>query len=172
MFNAVHKGAKILATVAGAAGILAFATMNAGARDGVTPPVSSKVAVASRDAQVLVKITIDNQSEQTIFVPRALAKPGEPDGNLFDVRDSSNGDPLDYLGRMVKRPPPGKKDYVAIKPHAKLINTVDIGKSYRFVGGRHAYQINFNGSYLGNLEQLEQQTQIEPASAMFAHVGR
>jgi hypothetical protein len=176
MFNAIQQRGKLFAAIAGAAGLFAIITMSSGAgaraRDGVVAVVTSKVAVQSNDGQVFAKITIDNQSDQTVFVPRVLAREGEPAGNLFDVRDSSNGDPLDFLGMMVKRAPPGKKDFVAVKPYSKLTNTLDISKSYRFVSGRHAYQISLNGSYLSDLNKLDQLTPIEPVPVMFAHVGR
>lgn len=174
MFNAIAQRGKVLAAIAGVAGILAMTVMNsgAGARDGVTPVITSKVVVESHEGQALARITISNQSEHTIFVPRVLTQEGEPEGNLFEVRDSSNGDPLDFVGMMVKRPPPTKKDFVAIKPHAKLSNTFDISNSYRFVPGRHAYQIALRGTYLSDLTKLDQQNQIEPATSMFAHVGQ
>lgn len=174
MFNAIQKRGKLFAAIAGMAGVLAMTAISsgAGARDGVAPVISSKVAVESHEGQVLAKLTISNDSERTIYVPRVFTLEGEPEGNLFEVRDSSNGDPLDFIGMMVKRPPPTKKDFVAVKPHAKLSNTLDISNSYRFVPGRHAYQISLNGSYLADLSKLEQSTRIEPTAAMFAHVGQ
>ncbi|HEU5437254.1 MAG TPA: hypothetical protein VFU95_12610 [Telluria sp.] len=175
MFNAIQKRGKLLAVVAGLAGILAMTAMSsgAGARDGVAAPVTSKVAVETRDGQVLATLTINNQGDSTVYVPRVFLKEGEPEGRLFEVRDSSNGDPLDYIGMMVKRPPPTKKDFVAVKPHSKVSNTLDISNSYRFVSGRHAYQISLNAGYLTDLNKLEQQNAIEPAAAvMFAHVGQ
>lgn len=176
MFNALHKGGKVLAIAAAVAGLVAMVTLSGGAgaraRDGVSAAVTSKIAVESRDGHVLAKIIIDNQSEQTVFVARSVMAASEPQGPLFDVRDSSNGDPLDYLGPMVKRAAPTKKDFVAIKANSQLSNTVDIGNAYRYVLGRHAYQINFSGSYVTDVKKPEQQTPLEPASAMFAHVGR
>jgi hypothetical protein len=176
MSTAIQQGGKVLAIVAGIAGVLAMVAMTAGAgaraRDGVHPVVTSKVAVESRDSQVLATVTINNQTENTVFVPRVLAQEGEPEGNLFEVRDSSNGDPLDYVGMMVKRPAPTKKDFVPIKPHASLLTTFAISNSYRFATGRHAYQISLNGSYLTDLSKLEQHSQIEAPPVMFAHVGQ
>ena len=174
MFKPLQQRAKVLATIAGVAGLLAIATMSggAGARDGVSPVVSSKIAVESRDGHVLATLTINNQGERAVYVPRVLTQEGAPEGRLFEVRDSSNGDPLDFVGMLVKRSPPTRKDFVAIKPHSKLTTTFDISNSYRFGNGRHAYQISVAGSYLTDLNKLEQGTQIEPAAAMFAHVGR
>lgn len=173
MFKGFKQGGKVLAAVAGLAGVVAMTAMvaGAGARDGVSPQVTEKLSVASADGKVLVKVTVDNQSDKVIYVARSLMTATEPEGRMFEVRDSSNGDPLDYVGMMVKRPPPGKKDYVAVKPHSKLSNTLDITQSYHFQAGRHAYQVNLAGSYLADLNKLDQETAVEPASAMFAHVG-
>lgn len=174
MFNAIQQRGKVLAAIAGVAGLLAMTAMSsgAGARDGVTAVITSKVTVESHQGQALARITISNDSERTIYVPRMLSQEGEPEGNLFEVRDSSNGDPLDFVGMMVKRPAPTKKDFVAIKPHARLSNTFDISNSYRFVPGRHAYQISLRGTYVTDLAKLDQQSQIEPTMTMFAHVGQ
>jgi hypothetical protein len=174
MFKQFHKGSKFVALAAGVAGVFAMVTFSAGAgaRDGVTPSVTEKLAVDTHDGKVLVKLTIDNQSDHPVYVARSLMTEKEPEGRVFDVRDSSNGDPLDYIGMMVKRPPPGKKDFVAVKPHSKLSNTIDITQSYRFQVGRHAYQVNRAGSYVTNLDKLDQESPVEPVSAMFAHVGQ
>lgn len=174
MFNQLQRGGKALAFVAGVAGLFAMVTFStgAGARDGVTPLVSQKLSVDTHDGKVLVKVTVDNQSDKPVYVARSLMNATEPEGRIFEVRDSSNGDPLDYVGMMVKRPPPGKKDFVAVKPHSKLSNTIDITQSYHFQVGRHAYQVNFAGSYLTDLNKLDQETAVEPVSVMFAHVGQ
>jgi hypothetical protein len=174
MYKQFQRGRVSLAIAAGVAGIAIMTTLSsgAGARDGVSPTVTEKLSVDSHSGKVLVKITVDNQSDHIVYVPRALMSATEPEGRMFDVRDSSNSDPLDYIGMMVKRPPPGKNDYIAVKPHSKLSNTLDITQSYRFQSGRHAYQINLAGTYLNDLSNLDQETPIEPASAMFAHVGQ
>lgn len=175
MLNAIKKRGAAFALVAGVAGLMTLATMNAGARarDGAVaaPLVASKIAVETLDGHLRAKITIDNHSEHTVFVPRVLVSEGEQEGKLFEVRDSSNGDPLDYIGMMVKRPAPTKKDYVAIKPHGQLSNSFEIGHAYRFISGRHAYQISFSGSYVADLNKFEQSTPIDTATAMFAHVA-
>ncbi len=145
---------------------------SAGARDGVRNMVHEMVKVESRDGKVLVRLTIDNQSDSTIYVARSVASEQELFGNWFEVRDSSNGDPLPYIGPMVKRAPLGKGDFLAVKPHTRHRNTIDITNAYAFVPGRHAYQLSFAGSYVSDLKSIAQVTPIEPASVMFAHVGK
>lgn len=157
--------------VLGAACLLGMAG-NAGARDGGRNPVYQMVKVESRDGKVLVRLTIDNQSERTVYVPRTAASDKEVSGNWFDVRDSSNGDPLNYTGPMVKRAPLGKDDLFAVKPHTRHHNTVDITNAYAFMPGRHTYQLNYGGYYVADLKQIDQVTPVEPDSVMFAHIGK
>jgi hypothetical protein len=162
---------KYLSALLGAACVLGTAG-SASARDGIVNPVSQKVQVESRGGKVLVRVTFDNQSERTIYLPRTLASDKELTGNWIEVRDSSNGDPLDYTGVMVKRSPLGKADFLALKPHSQHQNTIDITRSYAFMQGRHAYQLTVAGNYVSDLKSLGNLTPAEPASVMFAHVGQ
>jgi hypothetical protein len=145
---------------------------NASARDGVVNPVVQKVQVDSRDGKVLVRVTIDNQSDHTIYVPRTVASARELFGNWFEVRDSSNGDPLDYIGPAAKHAPLGKDDFLAVKPRTTHRNTIDITQAYAFMQGRHAYQLNYAGNYVADVKKIGQLTPVEPDSVMFAYVGK
>lgn len=162
---------RFLAAVTGAACMLGVAG-SAAARDGNVGAVSEKVQVESHNGKVLVRLTIDNDSDRTIYVPRTVAADKEPLAALFEVRDSSNGDPIDYVGRAVKRAPPGKDDFVAVKPHARHRNTIDITQAYAFMPGRHAYQLSYAGSYAADVRQPAQLTPVEPDSVMFAYIGK
>lgn len=171
MYQAIKRTA-LFGAVIGVAVVLAIVSHSAGARDGVVAPVAEKLSVQSRDGKVLVRLTFDNQSQQTVYLPRELLTATAPEGRVFVVRDSSNGDPLNYIGMTVRRPPPSKRDVVALKPNGKLSNTIDITQSYQFMPGRHAYQLNLAGSYWTDLDKMAQPTPMEPASTMFAHVGK
>jgi hypothetical protein len=162
---------KHLSAMLGAACMMA-AIGSAGARDGTVNAVTQKVQVESREGKVLVRLTFENQSDGTVYLLRSLASDKEPLGNWFEVRDSSNGDPLDYTGPMVKRMPLSKADFVPLKPHARHQNTIDITHSYAFLQGRHAYQLTFAGNYVTDLRTLQNTTPAEPASVMFAYVGK
>jgi hypothetical protein len=166
------KVTSILLAAALGAAVLLGASGSAGARDGVMNSVSEKVQVESRNGKVLVRLTIDNDSDRTVYVPRTVASDKELFGAWFEVRDSSNGDPLDYVGPTVKRAPLGKDDYLAIKPHSRHHNTIDITQAYAFMAGRHTYQLNFAGNYVADVKQLTQLTPVEPDSVMFAYVGK
>lgn len=159
----------ILAAMLGATCLLGAA---ASARDGVMNTVSETVQVESRNGKVLVRLTVDNQSGRTVYVPRTVASDKELFGNWFELRDSSNGDPLDYIGPTVKRAPLGKDDFLAVKPQSTHRNTIDITQAYAFMQGRHTYQLTYAGHYLKDLKLITQPTLVEPVSAMFAHVGK
>jgi hypothetical protein len=161
----------MLAILLGAATFIGAAG-NAAARDGVMNPVSEEIQVESRDGKVLVRLTIDNQSERTVYVARTVASDKELFGNWFELRDSANGDPIDYVGPTVKRAPIGKADFLAVKPHSRHSNTIDITRAYAFMVGRHTYQLNYAGSFVADVKKLDQVTPVEPASTMFAHSGK
>jgi hypothetical protein len=161
----------LLAATLGAAALLG-ASGSAGARDGITNSVSEKVQVESRNGKVLVRLTVENDSDRTVYVPRNVASDKELFGAWFEVRDSSNGDPIDYVGPAVKGAPPGKDAYVAVKPHSRHHNTIDITRGYAFMAGRHTYQLNFAGNYVADVAQAAQSTAVEPDSVMFAYVGK
>ena len=171
MGRATQVKNSLLAVLLGAATLLGAAG-NAGARDGAMSAVSEKIKVESRDGRVLVRLTIDNQSERTVYVARTVASDTELFGNWFELRDSANGDPIDYVGPTVKRAPLGKADFLAVKPHSRHSNTIDITQAYAFMVGRHTYQLNYAGHFVADVKKLDQVTPVEPDSAMFAHTGR
>jgi hypothetical protein len=160
----------MLAAMLGATCLLGAAS--ASARDGVMNTVRETVQVESRNGKVLVRLTVDNQSGRTVYVPRTVASDKELFGNWFELRDSSNGDPIDYIGPTVKRAPLGKDDFLAVKPQSKHRNTIDITQAYAFMQGRHTYQLTYAGHYVTDLKMVAQSTPVEPDSAMFAHVGK
>ena len=171
MGRATKVATMLIAAALGAASLLGTAG-SAGARDGIMSSVSEKIQVESRNGKVLVRLTIDNDSDRTVYVPRTVASEKELFGALFELRDSSNGDPVDYVGPMVKRAPLGKDDYLAVKPHSRHRNTIDVTRAYAFMPGRHTYQLSYAGSYLADVKQLAQLTPVEPDSVLFAHIGK
>ncbi|MEO7576071.1 MAG: hypothetical protein ABIT83_00505 [Massilia sp.] len=156
-----------------AAGALSLLTgvQGASAESKGTDAVSEKLQVESRNGKVLVHLTFANHGDQVVYLPRSVASDSEAAGAWFEVRDSSNGDPLDYIGPMVKRAPPGKHDYVALKPHAVHRHTIDISKTYAFLQGRHTYELSYSGSYLTDIARPEAAAEVQPEPVMFAFVA-
>ncbi|MDL2357764.1 MAG: hypothetical protein QFF03_21130, partial [Pseudomonadota bacterium] len=160
-----------LGAALGAACLLGCAG-SAAARDGVANAVSEKVQVESHNGKVLVRLTIDNQSDATVYVPRAVATAPLLLGARFEVRDSANGDPIEYVGPVVRPLPLGKADFLAVRPHTRHRNTIDITGAYAFMAGRHTYQLSYAGSYLADVSRLELYTPVEPDAVLFAFIGK
>lgn len=158
---ALANSALLLAVTATASASAGSRTMNA---------VSEKLQVESGNGKVLVRLTIENVGERPVYVLKALATGTEALGPRFEVRDGSNGDLLDYTGPAVKRGPPGKDDFVALKPHSTLHATFDITRAYPFLQGRHTYQLSYAGDYVSDIKRVDQVTTLELEPVMFAHI--
>jgi hypothetical protein len=125
--------------------------------------------VVSNDGKVLVTMTVENGSGKTIYVPKAVFKDKELFGRVFDVRSPATRAEVAYTGPMVKRGPFTKDDYVAVKPGAKLSNTLDITSSYAFMKGTHRYELSYSGSMLPSLDKVDDATPVTVAPATFTH---
>ncbi|MFL6675287.1 MAG: hypothetical protein ACJ8LG_18590 [Massilia sp.] len=130
------------------------------------------IAVESSAGRVLVHVTVDNQGESPVYVPRAVASEHELWGRLFEVRDLASGQVLEYTGPMVKRGPLTSADYLPVPPHRKHSNTLDITDAYAFRQGTHSYQLSYPGTYLTNVARLDAAAQVAPAPVQFTHTGR
>jgi hypothetical protein len=151
------------------AGLMLFVG-SASAQDGVKPLVSEKIRVDSRNGRVLVRLTFANLCDQVVYLPRALAAEKELSGALFEIRDSSNGDPLDYVGPTVKHAPLASEDFIALAPHAVHHHTIDISKHYGFLEGRHTYELNHAGVYSPDPAKPESIAALVPEEVMFSVV--
>ena len=143
---------------------------SASAQDGGKPPVSEKLRVESRNGKVLVRLTFANHGDQVVYLPRAIASEQALSGAWFAIRDSSNGDLLDYLGPIAKDAPLASEDYVALAPHAVHHHTIDISKHYGFLQGRHTYELKFAGVYLADQRKPDVLATLAPEEVMFSVV--
>jgi peptidyl-Lys metalloendopeptidase len=86
---------------------------------------------------LVASVTLVNLSSRTVLVPRWLV-PGERlEADLFEV--ARGGEPVDYLGRLVKRAAPGAADFVALAPGESLRGTTELTKHYDMGdGGEYA----------------------------------
>lgn len=131
--------------------------------------MAQQARVASVGGKVLVTMTVENGSGKTIYVPKAVFKDQEVFGRIFDVVNHASRVEIDYTGPMVKRGPYTKDDYVAVKPGAKLSNTIDITRSYAFMKGTHRYELTYSGSMLPSLDKVDEATPVTVAPATFSH---
>lgn len=161
---------KLMQFVAGGA-LWVAGWQGAAAGPAAADAVSEKLQVESRDGKVLVHLTFANHGDQVVYLPRSVASDREPAGAWFEVRDSSNGDPLDYIGPQLKRSPQGKRDYMALGPHAVHRHTIDISKTYAFLQGRHTYELSYSGRYLTDIARPEAAAELQPEPVLFAYVA-
>ncbi|MEO7433760.1 MAG: hypothetical protein ABIR62_17475, partial [Dokdonella sp.] len=83
----------------------------------------------SRDSgSGMVAFTVVNESASPIHVLRWQTPLDGVESELFDV--TFNGEPVDYTGRMVKRPAPQADDYIELKPGESRSVEVDISAYY------------------------------------------
>lgn len=89
-----------------------------------------------RGDNVLVRVTLSNTSG----TPQQLLRWRTPldgvDAPLFDI--TRDGLPVRYLGRRIKRAPPGPADFVRLDPGASLSKTVELSA---------LYEMSITGSY-------------------------
>lgn len=95
------------------------------------------------DEDVVATVTIENRSTRTVLVPRWLVPGPRLDASLFAV--TRDGQPVTYLGRLVKRAAPGPADFVALAAGATLSAVTELTKHYDMSGGGEyviAYRID------------------------------
>ena len=126
-----------------------------------------EIIVETQQNHVLVKMVFDNQTANTVFVPKSIAAAKALSNAFFTIK-TTNGENIDYIGFMVKRAPLDADDYVAIEPHSKRENTLDITNSYAFKNGTHSYTLSYDGYYLNDLKHLDQISTTNVVQANFA----
>ncbi|MES2128430.1 MAG: hypothetical protein V4463_14275 [Pseudomonadota bacterium] len=102
------------------------------------------LSVATQPGKVLVQVSVENHGARPVKVLRALLLEKELEGRLFEV--SADGQPVPYIGMMVKRGAFTAADYVRVKAHGKRHNTIDITHSYQWLPGEHRYEIRYGDS--------------------------
>lgn len=152
------------------AGVLMLMALGlAYAKDKPMRGVSEKVSVASRDGKVLVTLTVSNRTTQPIYLWKVTYQGKQLFGPDFDVKQAGSAAPVNYIGPMVKRAPPGPDDYFKLEPNGVHSNTIDITQSYDFLPGKRRYRLSHTGSYVTDLQQLDNPVAMKPASTVFTH---
>lgn len=82
----------------------------------------------ARGTDVLVRISFTNRSSQPVQLLRWRTSMEEAGMPLFEVR--RDGQRVPYLGRRIKRPPPGPGDYLTLGPGSTLAETVELSSLY------------------------------------------
>lgn len=123
----------LLPQAAVAAFVLSCSTVAAAAVDVTVAPVKPTV---ERGDDVMVRVTLTNSSSTVQHLLRWRTPLDGVESPLFEVR--RDGQPVRYLGRRIKRAPPGPADYVRLDPGASLSKTVELSR---------LYEMNVTGSY-------------------------
>jgi peptidyl-Lys metalloendopeptidase len=108
------------------AGVVLIVSSAAHANVNVTlSPVQPTVG---RGDNVLVRVTLANTSTTAQHVLRWRTPLDGVEAPLFEVR--RDGQPVRYLGRMIKRGAPGPADYWRIDPGESITHTVELSRLY------------------------------------------
>jgi len=141
--------------------------LTSGAGENGLSQFKEEIIVETQKSHIFIKMVFDNQTADAVFVPKSIAA-AKALSNAFFVIKTTNGENIDYIGFMVKRAPLDADDYVAIEPHSKRENTLDITNSYAFKNGTHNYTLSHEGYYLNDLMHLDQLSTTNVVQANFA----
>ncbi len=100
----------------------------AGAVPGLSARLAEDKAWVGESEDLAVRLTLANDGAATVRLPRWLTPFHGVEADLFDVR--LNGEPVAYLGRLVKRAAPRAEDYLEILPGQSLAGMVELSAIY------------------------------------------
>lgn len=133
--------------------------------------VKHRLDVETGGGKVLVRVTIENHGERTVWVPREVAADEELMGKRFDLREAKSGKEVMYTGPMVKRGAYTAADYLAVKPHTMHLNTIDITRAYAFQKGQ-SYEIRYGGPWLADVTKLDDVSASPSEPVKFTYTGK
>lgn len=130
--------------------LLAAAPAGGQAMEDVDGGVSMQLALEAPPARgaVRLQVVLENHGDRPALVPRAVASMDRLLGNVFTVRNAATGEPVPYVGPMVKRGPLSAADYLVLEPGQHHEHVIDIGQAYGFRSGTHAYAVSYTGHYV------------------------
>ena len=129
------------------AALLAFASLAAQANSNLVVNVSLPVRTAVGDREVLVNVTFTNTGDLPIRMVNWLLPDAELDADMFLL--SRDGEPVTYLGPIVKRAPPAAQDMITLAPGESISRIVDLAGVYDLtVSGVYSIQYGVASSHL------------------------
>lgn len=129
------------------AALLVFASVSSFARPNLVVNVSlaDRSTVADRD--VLVDVVFTNAGTSAATFVNWFLPDGELDGDMFLV--SRDGQPVSYLGPIVKRAAPAAQDLITLAPGESIARTADLGSVYDLsAAGVYSIQYGVSSSQL------------------------
>lgn len=108
--------------------LLVVASLGASARQSVSVNVSLPDSTTVSDREVLVNMVFTNNGNESVRMVNWFMPDGEIDGDMFIL--SRDGQPVTYLGPLVKRGAPGAQDLITLEPGESVTRNVDLGSAY------------------------------------------
>jgi len=96
--------------------------------DGATVTLAVDSDFFSADQPVIVHVTIANPTKHSLKVLKWYTPADEVEGPLFSIEQ--NGQSVDYIGPLYKRPKPSHQDYISLKAGESITFDVDIALYY------------------------------------------
>lgn len=118
---------KIVKWAAGAA-VLAMSMAAQAGNNGVVVSVAPEKTSLGKSDDVVVKVTFTNTSGSPQYVLKSHTPFEGVDAPLFEI--TRDGQPVRYLGRIVKRAAPTAADYYLLKPGASYTVKVELSALY------------------------------------------
>lgn len=95
----------------------------------------------THNSDVHVKVTLTNDSSDSIAILKWLLPKGELDDDIFII--TRDGVEVDYEGRLIKRRQPGKEDYIYLSPQEKYTTLIELSTAYDLKrSGSYEVQLN------------------------------
>ena len=110
------------------AALLLFASLSSSAGQNIVVNVSLPDSATVSDREVLVNVVFTNAGNTPVRMVNWFLPDGELDGDMFLL--SRNGEPVSYLGPVVKRAAPTAHDMITLAPGESISRSVDLASAY------------------------------------------
>jgi len=138
-------GKRRIAAAAALTMAIALVEVQAQAADGVSIAIKPERATLGKSDEVAVTVTMTNTSAAIVYLLAWQTPFGALEAPLFDI--TRDGQPVRYLGRMVKRAAPTAADYIALAPGASRSVRIELSALYQ-MGVTGAYSIRYRDAAL------------------------
>jgi hypothetical protein len=111
--------------------------------DGNNSEISVQLKVDSKpDGAFADLVFVNNSASKEAFLYKYnTCIVGRIRNNVFKIQ--SEGKPIQYIGKLAKRPDPRPEDFAKLDPQSSLRCVVRLDEAYDFAPGSHAYEIEY-----------------------------
>lgn len=118
------------------------AAVDAAALEGLTSTLSTEQAWLTTSDDVFVRVSLTNESRDSLFVVRWQTPLEGIEANLFEV--ARNGEPVEYVGKTFKRGAPTADDYLELRAGETRTALVELSAVYDMARPGE-YTVQFRG---------------------------